>query len=189
MSDNQDSNKSIDDFFSKPKPSNNLSAAQIGLAVFIAIISAVAVNEVYEEYKMRRFLRTLVNSSKSFTSDLAHINARNQAMLEAAQTESQRRLRELNAQNEAIAIERKKQHYLNNYWKDVGNGTFINIGRSSRNGDLALALIRINNRQVSVNVNCLNSTYWSEQNNGWFSAPDSFSTEYRIIETACSPKE
>jgi muconolactone delta-isomerase len=189
MSDDQDLNKSIDDYFEKQKRSSDSSALQIGFAVFIAIISSIALYELYEEYKIRQFTKALINSANSFNNEVAQMNERNRERLFAAQAESQSRMRELNAQNEARAKELQMKQYLDNYWKDVGNGTFINIGKSKRNGDLASALLKINNRQISVNINCHNSTYWSDQNNGWFTAPDSLSTEYRIIEIACSPKD
>lgn len=183
--DDRDVNKAIDDFLSEPPSSSGEVAIKVGIAVFIALISVFLIKEAYEQYQLTQLKRAIVSTTKTLSYDLDRINARTQERLRAANLESQKRLNEMRVKNEIAAKEREKKRYLDNYWKDIGNGTFINLGRSKRNGDLATALIKTNNRQQTVNVNCNNRTYWSNENNGWFSAPDSFTTEYKIIHTAC----
>ncbi len=186
----EDINKSIDDFLSKssPKPSDNGIVIKIGFAVFIAIISAFALNDAYEEYKMRKSAEAIMRSANDFMNDLDRIDARNQQKLIALNLENQRKINEIKTQSEAKIKEFQRKQYLNNYWKDIGSGTFINVGSAQRTGDLATALIKVNNRQQSISVNCNNNTYWSTQNNGWVAAPDSFTTEYELIKIACSAR-
>lgn len=188
MSDEQDVNKSIDDFLSEQEPSSSDIAIKIGLAVFVAIVAAYFVREAYEQYQLQQLANSLDRSARAFSLKMDRMHARTQRQLRASTIERQRRLREMEAQNEIKAKERAKKQYLDNYWKDIGNGTFINVGRSKRHGDLATAVIKMDNSQVNINVNCNNKTYWSSQNNGWFSPGNSFSTEYKMINTACSPK-
>jgi len=189
MAEEQDVNKKIEEFLSEPASSSNGSAAKVGVAVFIAILSAFVVREAYEEYKLRQLARELQRSAQVFTRDLDRLNAKNQKRLREARLESQRRMRQMKAENLAKAKAHERQQYLNNYWKDIGNGTFINVGRSKRNGDLATAVIKVNNRQSYVSINCNKNTYWSAANNGWFPALDFSSTEMRMIRTACTSKD
>ncbi len=188
MSEEHDINKSIDDFLSEPEPSSNNLAIKIGIAVFIAIVSAFFVREAYQQYQLHQIAKSLKKSARSFDREMERMHARTQQRLRAVTLENQRRQREINARNEIQAKERARKRYLDNYWKDIGNGTFINVGKSKRHGDLATAVIKMDNRQVNINVNCNKETYWSDHNNGWFSATSKFSTEYQMISTACSPK-
>jgi flagellar biosynthesis/type III secretory pathway chaperone len=184
----EDINKSIDDFLSRssPKPSDNGIVIKIGFAVFIALISAFLVHDAYEDYKMKKSAEAIIRSAKYLMNDLDKIDARNQQKLIALNLENQRKISELKAKNEAKAREFQRKQYLNNYWKDIGSGTFINVGSAQRNGDLATVLIKVNNRQQSISVNCNNNTYWSTENNSWVSALDSFTLEYELIKIACS---
>lgn len=189
MSEDHDINKSIDNFLSEPEPTSSDIAVKIGIAIFLAITSAYFVREAYEQYRLQQLANSLNRSARSFNLQMDRMHARTQQQLRVSVRESQKRLREINAKNEIRAKELARKQYLNNYWKDIGNGTFINVGRSKRSGDLATAVIKVANRQVSVNVNCNNETYWSNQNNGWFSPTGHFSTEYKMIRTACSTKD
>lgn len=185
MTEEQEANKKIDEFLSKREPTSGEIAAKIGIAVFFAIIAAFVIREAYEQYKIAQYTRALKRTAQSFSRDLERINAQNQQRIRNANLESQRRMRKIQAENRAKAKERERQQYLNNYWKDIGNGTFINVGRSKRSGDLATALIKVHNRQSSVSVNCRNNTFWSEINNGWFPPASQASTEGEMIRTAC----
>lgn len=185
MREDRDINKSIDDFLSESPPSSSELAVKVGIAVFIALISVFAIKEAYEQYQLNQLKQAFISSAKSFNHDLNRMNVKNQERLRAANLESQRRINEIKIQNEIATRAREKRQYLDNYWKDIGNGTFINVGRSKRNGDLATAIIKVDNRPLNVNVNCNNRTYWSDQDRAWFSAPDAFTPEYRMIHTAC----
>lgn len=174
-----------DAFFLEPKDSTG-DAFKIGLAVFIAIVSAFIAREMYEQYQARKFAQELIRQASSFQSEMASMSARTQARINAENERNQARLRGLEQQRKARQLEVERQDYLNHYWENVGNGTFINRGRTQRNGDLATAVIKVNNREQRLDINCVDRSFWSEVNKGWFLVLDPYSTEYKLVTIACN---
>lgn len=174
----------IEVFFTKPKDTIG-DALKIGIAVFIAMLLAYIFHEMYEEYQARKFAHELLRQASTFQREMASLSANTQARIDYQNALNQAKLRDLEQQRKARELESKRQIYLDNYWEDVGSGIFINLGRTKRYGDLATAIIKVNNREQKVDINCKDSSYWSEVNHGWFFVLDPNSSEYKFVKTAC----
>lgn len=162
-----------DEWFTKPKKSSS-EASRIGVAVFIAIVAAWAVREMYAEYQARKLTEEIMRQTAIFQQQATRINAEAQV-----QTMAQ------NAQNEVRRQQAAKQEYLNNYWADIGGGIFINAGRTQKRGDITTAVIRQQDGEQNIDINCRDGSFYSANIQSWHRPQDPQSVSARVIKAVC----
>lgn len=160
--------------WNKPKRKNENLFIQIALGLFFGLITTWFAVEKYYEYQAKKALEALNQQAEAFNRDMQR---------QAQQIQIQQKITMARNQ-ERLAIMQEQQR-LNNTWIDMKNGGFINAGRVERKGDITTVVIRNDDGEKELEINCGQRSFYSQDLRTWYQPRNPNSITGKAINLAC----